>query len=294
MPETQSKYGILVGVDGSPESDAAVRWAAREAVLRSTPATLMHVVPPGEVSWSIATLQASIHEAQEEHAKQIVEQALKTFHASVGESQPPEVRTEVRHSVIVTALRDASREAQMTVIGSRGMGAFDRAAMGAVSGRLLHHAYGPVAVVHADEAKAPDCSSPVVLGIDGSSASDEATTLAFDEAARRGVDLIALHAWSDVGVVELIRMDWEPYEEEGRQVLHERLAGCRQQYPTVNVRQRLVCDHPARWLIDESQQAQLVVVGSHGRGGFAGMLLGSVSTKVAEAARSPVIVVRPR
>jgi len=256
--------------------------------------TLMHVVTPGVVSWSIATLQANVHEWQEEHAQQVMEQALKTFHASVGESQPPEVRTEVQHSVVMAALREASREAQMTVVGSRGMGAFGRATLGSVSGGLLHHAHGPVAVVHADEAQAPDPASPVLLGIDGTSASDEATALAFDEAARRGVDLVALHAWSDVGVVELMRMDWQPYEEEGRQVLRERLAGCRKQYPTVNVRERVLRDQPARWLIDDSKQAQLVVVGSHGRGGFTGMLLGSVSTTVAEAARTPVIVVRPR
>jgi len=294
MSELQTKYGILVAVDGSPESDAAVRWATREAALRTAPVTLIHVVTPGIESWSIATLQANFHEWQEDHTQQVIEQGLKTFHASAGESQPPEVRTEVRHSGVLGALLEASREAQLTVVGSRGIGAFGRAMLGSVSSGLLHHAHGPVAVVHADEAQAPDPTSPVLLGIDGTSASDEATTLAFDEASRRGVDLVALHAWSDVGIVELMRMDWQQYEDEGREVLRSRLAGCQQQYPTVKVRERVLCDQPARRLIDESQQAQLVVVGSHGRGGFTGMLLGSVSTKVAEAAKTPVIVVRPR
>jgi len=182
----------------------------------------------------------------------------------------------------------------MVVVGSRGMGAFGRAVLGSVSRGLVHHAHCPVAVVHADEAQAPDTTSPILLGIDGSPASEEAIALAFDEASRRGVDLVALHAWSDVGVFPIIGMDWRQYEDEGHELLGERLAGWREQYPDVSVQRRIVCDKPARWLIDESQQAQLVVVGCRGRGGFTGMLLGSVSSAVAQGAKAPVIVVRPR
>ena len=118
--------------------------------------------------------------------------------------------------------------------------------------------------------------------------------MAFDETSRRGVDLVALHAWSDVGVFPVVGMYWQQYEDEGHEVLGERLAGWQEQYPDVTVRRRIVCDQPARRLIDESEHAQLVVVGSRGRGGFPGKLLGSVGSAVAQAAKTPVIVVRPR
>ena len=292
MPQQASKYGILVAVDGSPESDAAVRWAAQEAELRHLPITLAHVVVPVVASWPVRPLQAEFNEWQEDNARQVIEQGQKTLRSSLGDSELSNVRTDVLHDYAVPALVTASTQAQMIVVGSRGMGPVGRAVLGSVSGGVVHHAHCPVAIVHADEAQSPDHTAPVLLGIDGSPASEAATALAFDEASRRKVKLVALHAWSDVGVYPVLGMHWQQYEDEGHEVLGERLAGWQQQYPDVHVRRRIVCDLPARSLIEESEQAQLVVVGGHGRGGFAGMLLGSVGTAVAEAAKAPVIVVR--
>ena len=289
MSEQANKHGILVAVDGSPECDAAVSWAAREAELRELPITLAHVVVPVVTTWPVRSLQTEFNEWQEDNARQVLEQGQKMLRSTLGDSELPNVRTEVLHDYAVPALVKTSKQAQMLVVGSRGMGAFGRAVLGSVSSGVVHHARCPVAIVHADEAQAPD--SPVLLGIDGSPASEAATALAFDEASRRQVDLVALHAWSDVGVFPVVGMYWREYEDEGHEVLGERLAGWQEQYPDVVVRRRIVCDKPACWLIDESQQAQLVVVGSHGRGGFPGMLLGSVSTAVAEGAKAPVIVV---
>jgi nucleotide-binding universal stress UspA family protein len=292
MSESTMKHGMLVAVDGSPESDAAVRWAAHEAEMRDVPITLMHVVMPVVVSWPVRSLQADFNQWQEDNAQLVIGQAQKMLESSVGESKLSAVRTEMVHGNVVAGLVAASREAQMVVVGSRGMGPVGHAVLGSVSSGVVHHARCPVAIVHTDEAKAPDRTSPVLLGIDGSPASEAATALAFDEASRRHVDLVALHAWSDVGVFPMLGMDWHEYEDEGQEVLGERLAGWQEQYPDVHVRRRIVCDKPARWLIEESQQAQLVVIGSHGRGGFPGMLLGSVSSAVAQSANSPVIVVR--
>lgn len=291
MSLTPAEYRIVVAVDGSAASNAAVEWAAREAVMRAASVTLTHVVEPVVVSWPIAPMQGSITEWQQENADQVIAQAQEIFITNIDEAQRPTVHIDVRAGIAVSELTKASTDAQMVVVGSQGMGAFERAILGSVSSGLLHRAHCPVAVVHADETR-PVATSPVLLGIDGSPASEGATALAFDEASRRGVDLVALHAWSDVPVFPIFGMDWRRYEDEGHEVLGERLAGWNEKYPDVQVHRRIVCDEPARWLVEESRQAQLVIVGSHGRGGFTGMLLGSVSSAVAQAARVPVIVVR--
>jgi nucleotide-binding universal stress UspA family protein len=87
-------------------------------------------------------------------------------------------------------------------------------------------------------------------------------------------------------------MDTAFLRADAEETLAERLAGWRDRYPDVSVRRVVTPDLPARHLLEEAESAQLVVVGSHGRGGFAGMLLGSVSSAVVHAARIPVIVAR--
>jgi nucleotide-binding universal stress UspA family protein len=291
MSENTTRYGLLVCVDGSPSSDAAVAWATREAIMRHVPLTLMHAVAPVVVGWPVGQLYVHMPEWQKDSAQLVIDQARKTFDASLGKSEAPEVRTEVVYSRVVPALIHASEEAWMVVTGSEGMGALGRLLLGSVATALLHHAHCPVAVIHSDEGGTPDSNASVLLGIDGSPASEAATALAFDEASRRGVELVALHAWSDVGVFPVLGMDWHERESQAQEVLAERLAGWQERYPDVRVRRLIVCDKPARWLLEESERAQLVVVGSRGRGGFPGMLLGSVSSAVAQSATVPVIVI---
>ncbi|MGP4056058.1 universal stress protein [Mycobacterium sp. 4D054] len=284
--------GILVGVDGSSESHAAVRWAAQEAVLRQRPVTLMHVVSPIVVTWPIETVVSSFYDWQEDNAQRVLKQAQEILAAAVPDGAPLAVNVELRHDGIVPEFTDASKHADVLVLGSRGLGPVGGAVLGSVSRTLLHHARCPVVITKEGVVQKDSGTLPVLLGIDGSPASEKATAFAFDEASRRGADLVALHAWSDVAVFPILGMDWQQYEQQGHEILAERLAGWQERYPDVHVRRRIVCDKPARWLIDESRQCQLVVVGSRGRGGVASLLLGSVSTAVAESALAPVAVVR--
>jgi nucleotide-binding universal stress UspA family protein len=292
MPQNAKKFGVLVCVDGSAASDAAVAWATREAILRQLPVTLFHAVQPVVVGWPVGQLYADVPEWQQENGQHVIDQARKTLMSGLGGSEPPEIRTEMVYSGVVPALIEASKDAWMVVAGSQGMGALGRLLLGSVTTALLHYAHCPVAVIHSGEDVVPDPGAPVLVGIDGSPASEAATTLAFDEASRRGVGLVALHVWSDVGVFPILGMDWHEREAEGQEILAERLAGWQERYPDLHVERKLFCDKPSHWIIQESERAQLVVVGSRGRGGFPGMLLGSVSSAVAQAARVPVIVVR--
>lgn len=287
-----SESGVVVCVDGSGASDAAVAWGTREASMRGLPITLLHAVAPVVVGWPAGRLYAEMPDWQRDDAQHVIDRARKTLSTGLGGGQAPEIRTEVVYSSAVPALIEASKDARMIVAGSQGLGALGRLLLGSVTTGLLHYAHCPVAVIRVDQTPAPDDDAPVLLGIDGSPASEAATALAFDEASRRGVGLRALHVWSDVVVFPILGMDWRDREREGQKILAERLAGWQERYPDVHVERLLFCDKPSRWLLKESEHAQLVVVGSHGRGGFAGMLLGSVSSAVAQSARVPVLVVR--
>src|ERR1700756_3403937 len=151
MPETTEKFGVLVCVDGSAASDAAVAWGAREAIMRRLPITLMHAIPPVVVSWPVGPLYADMPEWQKDNAQHAISQARKTLSASLGSSEPPEIRTEVVYSSVVPALIDASTEAWMIVAGSQGLGAVGRLLLGSVTTGLVHHAHCPVAVIHSEE-----------------------------------------------------------------------------------------------------------------------------------------------
>lgn len=294
MSANTSREGILVAVDGSPYSDAAVRWAVGEAVMRNAHLSIVNVVSPLVGGWwgdtSGAPLPDDFGQWQEEQAHQVVENAARIARESAA-GATLRIGTEIPFGPLVPTLIDLSKQSQMIVVGCRGMGAISRALLGSVSTALIHHAHCPVAVLHG-QVPPERAEAPIVLGVDGSPASERATALAFEEASWRNVELVALHAWSDAVWPEIAPIPWSVISDDAEEVLAERLAGWQERYPDVVVRRLVVRDHPAQNLVAESESAQLVVVGSHGRGGFAGMLLGSVSSAVVHAIRTPVIVVR--
>ena len=260
--------------------------------MRNVPLTLVHVSSWPAV-WPAAPIPAELQRQHGEEARQVIADAIKVAEDSVADGNRPEIDSELVVAAPVPTLIDLSKEAHMVVVGCRGQDAPQRTLLGSVSTGLIHHAHCPVAVIH-DEAPIllQPSQLPVLVGIDGSPASELATAIAFDEASFRGVDLLAVHAWTDSDISRVLSMEWSALQSRAAEILAERLAGWQERYPDVTVHRRLVFDRPARHLLDESESAQLVVVGSHGRGGFAGMLLGSVSTAVVHAARIPVIVAR--
>jgi len=294
MSTSRTHHGVVVGVDGSPPSKVAVDWAAREALLRNLPLTIIHVIPSPMVSMMPAALMLPELTVQlEKDGREVLRDARRTAEESTRGSHPIRVDTELVTAGVVPALVDLSKEAEMIVVGCRGLGAISRRLVGSVSSGLLHHAHCPVAVIHDEDPLMPQPAlAPVVVGVDGSPASEAATALAFDEASRRGVELVAVHAWSDYAVAELPGVEWSDVQKQADETLAERLARWQERYPDVTVRRVVVLDRPAHQLLEQSESAQLTVVGSHGRGGFAGLLLGSVSSAVAESARMPVIVAR--
>lgn len=293
MAGGQQHFGIVVGVDGSPPSDAAVRWAAHEAAMRNLRLTLVHALATPALPWPAAPMPTELRQRQEVDARAIIDDAVKVAEDTITDGGPAEIEGQLFFSAPAPTLVDMSKDTHMVVVGARGLGAVRSVVLGSVSTGLIHHAHCPVAVIHPEASRQSRVvHTAVLLGSDGSAASELATAIAFEEASLRGTSLVALHAWSDADMAHIPSMEEGALKTAAEETLAERLAGWRERYPDVSVTRIVEYDRPATHLLERSELAQLVVVGSHGRGGFAGMLLGSVSTAVAQAARTPVIVAR--
>ena len=288
-------HGILVGVDGSRPSKVAVDWAAREASMRGVPLSIIHVIQsPAVRMWPEIPMPPEVLARMEKDSEELLSDARRTAEEATAGTRQIHIETETIAGGVLPTLIDLSKDAEMIVVGCRGTGPINRRLLGSVSRGLIQHAHAPVAVIHdEDPLMAYPAKAPVLVGIDGSPVSEAATAIAFEEASRRGVDLIALHVWSDFTLYDVPETELPALQRRAEETLAERLAGWQERYPDVHVRPVVALNRPVHQLLERSEAAQLTVVGSHGRGGFAGMLLGSVSLAVAESARIPVLVVRP-
>ncbi|WP_370179571.1 universal stress protein [Rhodococcus wratislaviensis] len=287
---------IVVGIDGSPSSLQAVAWAAREAALRSSPLSLVTTMfVPGRYGVPIG-VPASFFQDEERDGKDRLERAAQTARAAVPDHHI-EIETTVCSGTPTGELLERSADATMLVVGANRQGIVDRAVLGSVSSAVATHASCPVAVIRGEpDRNINDIPGPVVVGVDGSQHSEPAISMAFEEAGLRQSELVAVHAWSDI-VLQFSpdggsEAEWLRDAANETALLSENLAGRAENYPDVKVRTLVVRDRPTRHLREQAENAQLLVVGSRGRGGFSSMLLGSTSRALMHSVVCPLLIVR--
>jgi nucleotide-binding universal stress UspA family protein len=281
---------VVVGVDGSESALHAVRWAADEARRRRTGLRLVHAheipvgYPPGFVDWhALHVALAAQGRSWLDQARQAVEDIAPGLVADV---------VEVKAGA-VPALLAESAHAALVVLGSRGLGGFTGLLLGSTAVELAAHAHCPVVAVRGPYPG----DGPVVVGIDGTPTGEPAIAFAFAAASARGTGLVAVHTWTDLLLEAAFagsaaQLDFSVLAEQAEEVLGERLAGWQEKYPDVPVTRHVSRERASRALLRHTEGAGLLVVGSRGRGGFRGLLLGSTSQHMLHHAPCPVAVVR--
>lgn len=293
-PHRLVSAAVVVGVDGTPAAHSAIRWGATVAARRGRRLILAYGMNSTPAKTWLAAYQPMVDEAVQvlrTHGEQALATGVQVVHEAVPNLAPDTLLSE--HSG-PKMLIELSKSAHMVVLGSRRGGAI--ANLGSTVLAVAAHGHGTIVSVREDTEDITE--GPVVVGVDGSPVSDTAVAAAFAEAAERETDLVAVHTWSDLTFTEFastgfIEIPAEDLQAAEQAVLAERLAGWQQRYPEVTVRREVYPSTPGLHLREWSERAQLVVVGSRGRGGFRGLLLGSTSQALIQRAACPVMVTRP-
>jgi nucleotide-binding universal stress UspA family protein len=286
---------IVVGYDGSPQAKDALRWASAESVERGLPLSVVVAAPFPVIDLVGGTdpyFDTNVAKSQEEYGEHLVAEGMELAR-SYGVT---DVLGSLASEDAPRAILQAAEEASMVVTGSRGQGGFLGVLLGSVSRQVSAHAKCPAVIVR----PTPDPDSrELLVGVDGSKAAIAALDFAFDMASRHGYDVRVIHTWDvpPVGTLTGVPRMNPPntlaaLQEEEMRTTSEVLAGHFGRYPDVKVTQEVLRGSPVKVLADASQHAAMVVIGSRGRGGFVGLLLGSVSHGVAHHARCTVAVVR--
>ncbi|MBJ7476736.1 universal stress protein [Rhodococcus erythropolis] len=287
---------VVVAVDGSESASSAVVWAARTAVALGRPLHIATVVHIPAFYYSEPYLAESFKDELRRTATARLDSAQILARQSIDDDL--EIVTELLDGSVSDRLIELSKSAYIIALGPRGHGEFTGLVVGSATVSVVSHGESPVAVVRGRTLDGrPPTEGPVVVGVDGSESSIEAIEHAFEQASARGATLIAVNVWSDVSVQPSLGATpddplWSSIQTGEEVVLAEQLAGFTERYPDVVVERVVARDRPVRVLSEYAETAQLIVVGSRGRGGFAGMLLGSTSRALLHTADCPVLIVR--
>jgi len=284
---------IVVGVDGSPASERALQWAAGEAVDRGVGLDVVH-------AWTMPFLAYPLGgfidpAPLEREGKATLDRAVRSLERRG--SPRPELRRSLVEEHAPAALFWAAQEADLLVVGSRGHGGFVGLLVGSVSAQCVSAAPCPVVVV--PPSWLDDGIRRIVVGVDGSEPSYEALHWAVAEAARHSARLDVVNAydrdhaaWPSGAMADLDEGD---VEKASRALVEEMVAGAvgRGDPQPAGVEVISASSGPARALIETATGADLLVVGSRGRGSVRGLLLGSVSQQCVHHAPCPIVVTRP-
>lgn len=280
---------IAVGVDGSEQALNAVTWSAQAASSRNLALRLVSSTAP-YIQGFYGPGLPYLPEVFEEIDQLAKAQLRDGLHRAGAIDPQVSVHTEFVREPPIPYLLEMSKKARMIALGASGRGGFSGMLLGSTAHSVAAHASSPVVVV-----RTPNIADgPVVVGVDGSETSTAALDAAFDEASWRKVRLVTVHVSEAPSIREVGIGQAHEQRGSGDRVLAESVAGRAANYPDVHVERVAVEGGPPSVLLDWSGRAQLVVVGTRGRGGFRGMLLGSTSQALLHHARSPVLVVRTR
>ncbi|GAA4749667.1 universal stress protein [Gordonia alkaliphila] len=279
---------IVTAVDGSALALDGVRWAALAAQRENRPLRVVSVVEPPILQYGSAIAMA---QAYADASRAFAEGALDIARDVIGEAAPGvDATVEILDGRPALVLRELSSRAHLMVLGRRGLGGVTGLLLGSVSTDVVAHADCPVVVVP----ESPRTSGPVVVAVDGSPVSSAAIGAAFEQASFLQAPLIAVHTYGgNAGAAYFDRLHDERQQltDEAHEALGSQLAGALGDYPDVSVTTAVTTEAPATQILESAADAQLIVMGSRGRGGFRGLLLGSTSQSVLQVATCPVMVV---
>ncbi|AQZ63129.1 Universal stress protein family [[Actinomadura] parvosata subsp. kistnae] len=274
---------IVVGINGSRTSYAALDWAADDAARRGLGVRIVHVHGPWTAEHPLTA--ASDHQTLTERCEAMLQQA-----ATRAQQRRPglEVTTALVVGAVAERLKQEARSADTVVLGSRGLGGVSGRILGSVGLALTGHLSCPLVIVHEP---AEQSYGEVVAGFDGSADAEAALEYGLEQAQARGARLCVLYGLQPpVQAPHPVGYGLIPDGIAGQEI-EQRLAPWRQKYPEIEVVVSVVAGNPVTVLARASRQADLVVVGSRGLGGFASAVLGSVSRGILRRAHCPVAVI---